>query len=352
MFVSFGNFASVCASVAFPLCSLVGPQPSGYSPTCYARNVDIAGFLLLQPGTLIILLAAIVMTLIMIASVKSKYTAVGRKEFALFLYLYLALCILELLLEGNIISMSLSAYPYFAAIHIGLINAVFWCLLLNGFIGFQFAEDGTPVSLWSFRISSLLVALVGFLVAILTFNGTPGSIFSPTSQIPLWIFVYILPGGMLLVYVILQVILVVNTLDDRWPLGDLIFGLVFFILGQVFMLILSPYICSATTHYVDGLFFGTMCTLLSVMMVYKFWDSITKEDLEFSVGGKLNVWEVKEDFAPPQQQFKVFGYQPVMTSDIEGMMGGGEWDAGVPMQHSRSGSYVGGVEGEWPRFTT
>lgn len=29
-------------------------------------------------------------------------------------------------------------------------------------------------------------------------------------------------------------------------------------------------------------------------MVYKYWDSITKEDLEFSVGSKQNVWEVKE----------------------------------------------------------
>jgi hypothetical protein len=29
-------------------------------------------------------------------------------------------------------------------------------------------------------------------------------------------------------------------------------------------------------------------------MVYKYYDSLTKEDLEFSVGSKQNVWEVKE----------------------------------------------------------
>ena len=29
-------------------------------------------------------------------------------------------------------------------------------------------------------------------------------------------------------------------------------------------------------------------------MVYKYWDSITKEDLEFSVGTKQGNWEVKE----------------------------------------------------------
>lgn len=27
-------------------------------------------------------------------------------------------------------------------------------------------------------------------------------------------------------------------------------------------------------------------------MVYKYWDSITKEDLEFSVGSKASVWEL------------------------------------------------------------
>jgi hypothetical protein len=30
------------------------------------------------------------------------------------------------------------------------------------------------------------------------------------------------------------------------------------------------------------------------MMVYKYWDSITKEDLEFSVGSKQNNWEVQD----------------------------------------------------------
>jgi preprotein translocase subunit SecF len=62
----------------------------------------------------------------------------------------------------------------------------------------------------------------------------------------------------------------------------------------VILYVFSVVICDEVKHYVDGLFFGTICTLLAVMMVYKYWDSITKEDLEFSVGSKQNVWEVKE----------------------------------------------------------
>ena len=351
-----GSFQGVCQSVSFPFCSLgipafaaflfhsfvVGPQPSGYQPSCYARNIDIAGYLVFQPGTLILLLVAMIMTIVMIVGVKSKYTAVGRKEFALFLYLYLALVLLEFLLEGNLIAMSLQVYPYFAAVHVGLLDAVFWCLLLNGFVGFQFAEDGTALSLWSFRISSLLVALLGFMIAILTFNGQPGSALSPTNQVALWIMVYVLPAAMFIIYVVLQVILIVNTLEDRWPLGDLAFGVLFFLLGQVFMMIISPYICTATSHYVDGQFFGTICNLLSVMMVYKYWDSITKEDLEFSVGGKLNVWEVKDDYVP-QQGFKVFGYQSLGMEEDE--FASPAWNTG-----SRAGSMVGSKEAGY-RYT-
>lgn len=99
---------------------------------------------------------------------------------------------------------------------------------------------------------------------------------------------------MFFVYIVSQIILVVNTLDDRWPLGDILFAAGFFTVGQVLMYVFSVFICDSTKHYVDGLFFGAICNLLTVMMIYKYWDSITKEDLEFSVGSKQNVWEVKE----------------------------------------------------------
>ncbi|CAG8814030.1 23224_t:CDS:1, partial [Dentiscutata erythropus] len=96
------------------------------------------------------------------------------------------------------------------------------------------------------------------------------------------------------IYVVLQIVLVLNTLDDRWPLGDILFGIAFYVIGQAILYIFSVRICDTAKHYIDGLFFGTICTLLAVMMVYKYWDSITKEDLEFSVGSKQNVWEVRE----------------------------------------------------------
>lgn len=75
---------------------------------------------------------------------------------------------------------------------------------------------------------------------------------------------------------------------------DLVIGISIFALGQVLQYVLSKTICDITKHYVDGLFFGTICSLISVMIIYKYWNSITRDDLEFSVGGKLNAWEIRD----------------------------------------------------------
>ncbi|CAG8620422.1 15162_t:CDS:2, partial [Funneliformis mosseae] len=289
--VKFGDFNKVCETVALTVCPLVGSE-EGIEPTCYSRNVEIAGTLIFQPATIIIHVIALIMTSIMIYHIKSKYTAVGRKEIVMFFYLYMMVTFLELLLVSGIIPTASKVYPYFTAAHVALITATFWCLLLNGFVGFQFAEDGTPLSLWSIRISSLVIFAGVFFLSFATFLSKAG--FSPLNPVALWIVLYVFNGAALVIYVVLQIVLVLNTLDDRWPLGDIVFGISFYVIGQVILYLFSVRICDTAKHYIDGLFFGTICTLLAVMMVYKYWDSITKEDLEFSVGSKQNVWEVKE----------------------------------------------------------
>ncbi|KAK3820335.1 MAG: chitin synthase III catalytic subunit-domain-containing protein [Benniella sp.] len=243
-------------------------------------------------ATLIIHIIALIMTAIMIYHIRSKYTAVGRKEIVMFFYLYMLVTIMDLLLISGIIPTASNLYTYFTGVHLGLVSATFWCLLLNGFVGFQFAEDGTPLSLWSIRITSAIVFAAVTFLSIATFQSFGP--FDYTNPVALWVVFFVFNGAALLIYVILQIVLVVNTLDDRWPLGDIVFGVAFFAIGQVILYVFSIDICIFAKHYIDGLFFGTIATLLSVMMVYKYWDSITKEDLEFSVGSKQNVWEVKE----------------------------------------------------------
>nr|CAG8439441.1 3103_t:CDS:2 [Entrophospora candida] len=287
----FGDFNSVCQEIALTVCPLIGAE-QGIEPSCYSRNIEIGGALVFQPATLIIHLVSLMMTSIMVFHIKSKYTAVGRKEIVLFFYLYMMVTFLEFLLISGVIPTASKAYPYFAAIHIGLISATFWCLLLNGFVGFQFFEDGTSLSLWSFRLSSLFVFTITALLSLATFLNIGG--LNSSQPIIVWIILYVFNGAALFIYVILQIVLVLNTLEDRWPLGDIMFGTAFYVIGQTVLYVFSIRICDYAKHYIDGLFFGTICTLLAVMMIYKYWDSITKEDLEFSVGSKKHTWEVKK----------------------------------------------------------
>ncbi|KZT43425.1 hypothetical protein SISSUDRAFT_694591 [Sistotremastrum suecicum HHB10207 ss-3] len=291
MTIKFGSFDGLCQTAALVVCPLVGSTAGqGVEPTCYSRNVQVGGTLIFQPSTCFVHIVAIIMTAIMIYHVRSKYTAVGRKEIVMFFYMFAVIELLAMFLDSGVIPTASGAYPWFAAVYTGLIAAAYCCLLINGFVGFQFAEDGTPLSLWLLRLSCLAVFGVAFFVAIATFKGFAG--FAPTKPLGLWIIYILWPLITVVIYVVLQLILVIRTLDDRWPIGDILFGVAFFTVAQIVLFAFSVTICDAVKHYIDGLFFFTLAMLLSVMMVYKYWDSITKEDLEFSVGSKAAVWEL------------------------------------------------------------
>jgi hypothetical protein len=73
---------------------------------------------------------------------------IGRKEIVTFFWLYALIELLAIFLDSGVIPTSNVVYTWFAAIYTGLVAAAYACLLINGFVGFQFAEDGTPLSLW------------------------------------------------------------------------------------------------------------------------------------------------------------------------------------------------------------
>ena len=135
------------------------------------------------------------------------------------------------------------------------------------------ASNHPSSSIKLLRISTLVVFGVSFFVAIATFKNIAG--FNYAKPIGLWIIYILWPLVCSVVYIVSQLILVFRTLEDRWPIGDIVFGTAFFTVAQVILFAFSVTICDAIKHYIDGLFFFTLCMLLSVMMVYKYWDSIT-----------------------------------------------------------------------------
>ena len=292
--MGFGDFESICRKTAVPLCSLVGPPSgiagsTGIQPDCYSRSIELANTIIFQGGTDTMHILALIMTVVMVIHVRSKFTAVGqllprrkqdgglganiddrllgRKEITTFFYIYMVLTICSLILDSGVIPPGSPVFPYVTAVQNGLTSALCMCLLINGFVGFQLYEDGTRLSVWLLRLSSLAMFLICGAVSLCTFKGWAG--LGPTKTIGLFVVLYLFDGICLLIYVLLQVILVINTLQDRWPLGDIAFGVFFFVIGQVTLYVFGDTICNSAQHYLDGLFVATICNLLAVMMVYK-----------------------------------------------------------------------------------
>ena len=173
----------------------------------------------------------------------------------------------SLVIDCGVVPPGSSVYSYFVAAQCGLTSATCLCLMINGFVGFQLYEDGTTLSVWLLRVCSSVMFLISFAVSMLTFQGWGG--LGPENSVGLFVVVYIFSALFLAVYVAMQLILVVGTLQERWPLLHILFGVLSFIFGQIILYVFSRTICDNVEHYMDGLFFATLLNLLAVMMVYK-----------------------------------------------------------------------------------
>lgn len=273
--MGFGSFDGLCAQSPLPLCSLIGSPTtltSQHNPlilsTCSARSIELANTIIFQAATDFAHLGALAMTAIMIFHVRSKFTAVGRKEILTFFYIFMALTAISLVLDAGVMeATNTGPFPWFVAVQCGLVSALCTSLLVNGFVGFQLYEDGTTLSVWLLRVTCLGMFVISFAVGLLTFKGWAG--LGPLNTTGLFVVSYVLNAVFVAVYLIMQIILVVNTLQDRWPLGDIAFGIFFFVVGQLIVYQFGTQICEGTSHYLDGLFFATICNLLAVMMIYK-----------------------------------------------------------------------------------
>lgn len=237
-----------------------------------------------------------------IFNIRSKYTAIGRSELLSYYYLNIVLAICSLVVDCGVSPPSTSSYPYFVAVQLGVSSAVCMCLLYNGIVCFQFWEDGLRKSLLAMWVVTALWFVVNFIVALITFKSWGTSLNNRTTT-TLFVVTYVLNAVILAVYVISQLILVFFALDSYWYLGAIFMFSFFFVVGQVLLYVFNNQICEGTSHYTDGKFFATVCNLFANMMVYKFWDMITTEDLEFSVA---NVEQGVAAFGDHEKRYSLY----------------------------------------------
>ncbi|SCU87209.1 LADA_0E02652g1_1 [Lachancea dasiensis] len=301
--MGFGNFASICSKTPLPLCSVVrssthlvlgthqtvhdfDPQnvTIGILPKCYARSIDVANTVVFQIGNAFVNIGALGVILFMVYSTRQKYTAIGKSEYGFLFELCLALIAFTLVVDCGVSPPGSSSYPYFVAIQIAFAGACCWTMSILGFLGFRLWEDGTPKSMALVRGFALVGFALNFLVAVFSFQAWETSpTYTNSNTMGLFIVMYVINALLILCYVLCQLVVSIFVISNLWAAGAVLLGVFFFFAGQLITYAFSDDICVGVKHYLDGLFFGSLCNIFALMMVYKTWDMTTDDDLEFSV---------------------------------------------------------------------
>jgi len=170
----------------------------------------------------------------------------------------------------------------FTAIHIAAITATTWILLMNAIVGYQLVDDGTPLSIGLILLSATAIFAGTLYIALDTAFAWTGqwdpSHTGDNRHIALYVLYQLAPLVFLFFYFVLEAILVIRVLGEAKPMVYLVSAALLFAIGQIFNYVISVHICGPTGGKIDGAFFQTLFTLLSVIAVWVFWNSITEDE--------------------------------------------------------------------------
>lgn len=207
--------------------------------------------------------------------------AAAASEMQLFLLAYILIEICEIFTVGKF-PVHRDVRIAFTGLHLGLIAATLWILMLNAAVGFQLLDDGTPISVGLMAASALALFIgTGYITLDTGYQWTgywESSLRGDNRHMALYILYQLAPLIFVLMFFLLETVLVVRVLGERKPMVYLTAAGLLFALGQIFNYLVSIHICHGTDGRIDGAFFQTLFTLLSVVTVWIFWSSITEDD--------------------------------------------------------------------------
>lgn len=297
--MGFGSFKIICRSSTLPVCNLFYGKLEPYCALKGVRNRSTS--YVTNPGDIAFAILAALVALWLVIRSQSKFAAVGRREMQILILIYFFISVLQVFTIGGFIT-NIKLLAYFTAVHIGLIAAFFWVLLVNAIIGYQLFEDGTFFSVLITLIPSLLLFLSSGYIVLDSMLAWTKSFIKSTRMFQnygMYILYFLWSLLCIIGYFILEFILVFKILEEWKPLLLLSGSLILFIIGQIFNFIISKYICQGTQGKIDGSFIGTFFVLLSVVLLYKFWDSITEDDWDEPIFQENQMTSTpKFDFSP------------------------------------------------------
>jgi hypothetical protein len=256
-------------------------QPPGINyGGCVLYGIHLShGRYLANLGSILVCGIAILVTLFLLWRSDRKAAAVGRREMQLFLIGYMIISLCEIFTVGGF-PLSNNVRQGFTAVHLASIVATLWILMLNAVIGFQLLDDGTPLSMGLILGSAAALFVgTGYIALDTAFSWTghfDSSLHEPHRNIGLYVLYQLAPLVFLFVFFVLETILVLRILGERRPMLYLIAAALLFAIGQIFNYVISVHICNPTHGKIDGAFFETLFTLLSVVTLWIFWSSITE----------------------------------------------------------------------------
>jgi hypothetical protein len=166
---------------------------------------------------------------------------------------------------------------------------------MNAAVGYQFLDDGTFVSL-ALIFGSAAILFVGTGYIALDTGYWDNTLVAPNRAYALYTLYQLVPLVFLSIFFILEAFIVVKVLGEVRPMRKLwsrtmhnnmtnVFSLVYlvaamllFAIGQIFQYVISVHLCNATSGAINGGLFETLFTLLSIVMIWVFWSSITEDD--------------------------------------------------------------------------
>ncbi|RMZ77937.1 hypothetical protein DV738_g4180, partial [Chaetothyriales sp. CBS 135597] len=286
--MQYGKFQDFCRDSTLPVCNVLLPKGTQNQPIasayggCELRGIHISGDRYLgNLGSILVSGLAIFATLFLLWRTNRKAAAVGRREIQLFLIGYLVVSISEIFTIGGF-PLDDSARRGFSAVHIGAVIATAWILFLNALVGFQLQDDGTPLSV-GLVAGSALVFFVGsgYIALDTAFSWTgfwDSSLQSPHRNYALYTLYQLIPLLFLFLFFVLETVLVIRILGETKPMIYLVAAALLFAVGQIFNYVISVHICNPTNGAINGAFFESFFTLLSIITVWRFWSSITEDD--------------------------------------------------------------------------
>ncbi|KAL6230221.1 hypothetical protein BDW75DRAFT_77382 [Aspergillus navahoensis] len=281
----FGNFDDFCRDSTLPVCNLFvssNQPPNEVYGGCALRGIGLSDDrYLANLGSILLAFIAILVSLILIWRSDRKQAAVGRREMQLFLLGFIIIEICEIFSVGGF-PLKDEVRKGFSAAHIAAITMTCWILFLNALVGFQFLDDGTPASVGLFLFSGLVFFIgTGYIALDTAFNWTGEFATNEDNSyrnIALYVLYQLFPLVCLVAFFFLETFLVVRILGEFRPMLYLSAAGLLFAIGQIFNYVISTHLCQATNGKINGALFETLFTLVSVVMVWIFWSSITEDD--------------------------------------------------------------------------